>query len=105
MAHAQRATCAWHVVKMTWRREDVILAVITAFFCLQEPNLKSGRIVVVIRILMGKLVEDGSPICRNCEKKVGARGGNTSNLLTFTLRPSPSTVQRMEGKLTSSLCA
>ena len=55
--------------------------------------------------IQGQLFEDGSPICRSCEKKVGARGGNTSNLLTFTLRPSPSTVQRMQGKLTSSLCA
>ena len=30
----------------------------------------------------GQLVEDGSPICRSCEKKVVARGSNTSNLLT-----------------------
>ena len=50
----------------------------------------------------GQLVEDGSPICRSCGNKVVARGGNTSNLLTFTLRPSPSTVQRMQGKLTLS---
>ena len=28
----------------------------------------------------GQLVEDGSPICRSCEKKVVATGGNTSNL-------------------------
>ena len=41
----------------------------------------------------GQLVEDGSPVCRSCEKKVVARGSNTSNLITFTLRPSPSTVQ------------
>ena len=55
------------------------VAVLTAFFPLQrEPNLKSGRIVVVIRIR--QLVEDGSPICRSCEKKVGASGSNTSSL-------------------------
>ena len=29
---------------------------------------------------LGQLVEDGSPICRSCKKKVVARGGNTSNL-------------------------
>ena len=28
----------------------------------------------------GPLVEDSSPICRSCKKKVVARGGNTSNL-------------------------
>ncbi|XP_036933979.1 uncharacterized protein LOC119008053 [Acanthopagrus latus] len=29
---------------------------------------------------LGQLVEDGSPICRSCKKKVAARGGDTSNL-------------------------
>ena len=33
----------------------------------------------------GQLVEDGSPVCRSCEKKVVERGSNTSNLFTFTL--------------------
>ena len=40
------------VVKKTWWREDVIVAVLTAFFRLQRvPNLKSGRVVVFIRML------------------------------------------------------
>ena len=30
----------------------------------------------------GQLVEDGSPICRSCKRKVVAKGGNTSNLLS-----------------------
>ena len=52
MRSMQHATCACYVVKKTWRREDVIVAALTAFFRLQrEPNLKSGRIVVFIRML------------------------------------------------------
>ena len=45
-------TCACYVVKKTWRRKDRIVAALTAIFCLQrEPNLKSGRILVIIRML------------------------------------------------------
>ena len=50
--HAQGKTCSCYVVKKTWWREDVTVAVLTAFFCLQrEPNLNSGRILVIIRML------------------------------------------------------
>ena len=50
--NVQRATYACYVVKKTWQREDVIVAALKAFFCLQrEPNLHFGRIVVIIRML------------------------------------------------------
>ena len=32
------------------------------------------------RDAQGQLVQDGSPVCRSCKKKVVVRGGNTSNL-------------------------
>ena len=50
----------------------------------KKPNLKSGRIIRIIsyyKNAQGQLVEDGSPICRSCEKKVVARGVSTSSLL------------------------
>ena len=48
--HAQRATYACYVVKMTWQRENVIVVALKAFFRLQrEPNLQSGHILVIIR--------------------------------------------------------
>lgn len=28
----------------------------------------------------GKLIEDNQPVCRKCQRKVSAKGGNTSNL-------------------------
>ena len=76
------------VAKKTWRRDDVMVAAITAFFRLQiGPNLQSGHILVIVRMLRDSWSRIASePICRSCKKKVVARGGNTSNLLTFTLR-------------------
>ena len=67
----------------------------------KKPNLKSGHILARVKNknknAQGQLVEDGSLICRSCEKKVVARSGNTSNL-----RDYHSAVQCMPGKLTLS---
>ena len=62
----------------------------------REPNLKSGHILVIIRILRNRRIEDCSRICRSCKKKVVARGSNTSNLRAH--HPT----ERMQGKLTLS---
>ena len=71
-------------VRFLCSEEDMAEGVVAlkAFFRLQrEPNLKSGNILVIIRMLRN-----------SCEGR---------QHIQFT-RPSPSTVQRMQGKLTSS---
>ena len=112
------ATCTCYVVKKTWRREDMIVAALTAFFRLQrEPNLQSGRIVVIIRMLRTAgwrwqpyLQEIREQSC--CEGRQHIQIYLPLPYLTLTLtltnptfRPSPATVQRMQGKLTLSSVA
>ena len=57
---AQRAMSACYVVKKTWRREDMTVAALKAFWA-YSGYYKNAQ---------GQLVEDGSPICGSCKKKV-----------------------------------
>ena len=56
----------------------MIVAVLAAFFPLQRNQI--WAYCGCYKNTQGQLVEDGSPICRSCKKKVVARGGNTSSL-------------------------
>ena len=75
-----------------------MVASLKAFFRLQrEPNLKSGHILVIIRMLRDSWLRMAAEESY-CE-------GRQHIQFTFSLQPSPSTVQRMQGKLNLSLCA
>ena len=72
---AQRATCACYVVKKTWRREDVIVAALTAFFCaFKETKSEVLAYFGFYKNAQGQLLEDGSSSCKSCKKKVAVRG-------------------------------
>ena len=100
-AQAQHATCACYVVKKTWRRETLIVAARMAFFRLQrEPNLKSGHILVIIRMLRDSWSRTAALSAGAARRKLLWRAATHPIYAT-----SPSTVQRMQGKLTLSLGA
>ena len=89
--HVQCSMCACYVVKKIWRGEDVIVATLKAIFRLQrEPNVKSGRTGTAGRGWQPYLQELRDESC--CEGQ---------QHIQFT-QQSPSTVQRMQGKQTSS---
>ena len=50
------------------------------FYAFKETKSEIWEYFSVYKNAQGQLVEDGSPVCGSCKKKVVARGGNTSSL-------------------------
>ena len=81
----------------------MIVAVLMAFFCLQrEPNLQSGRIVVVIRMLR-TAGQGWQPYLQELREESCCEGRQHIQFTYFHF----TTITRncSAGKLTSSLCA
>ena len=67
----------------------------------KKPNLQSGHILVIIRMLR-TAGQGWQPCLQELREESCSEGRQHLDLLTFTLQPSPATVQQMQGKLTLS---